>query len=123
MELKKTTKAIEKDDLYIFQLNVKLELDREERSILGKYQGGLVNLSLDGWGELLNLEGVTVYGGQNKFVPAKVEDLVRLQEGVSFRSPNINAICEFERDIDSVIEDTKEAMSNIKRYLLSNKRM
>src|SRR6056297_271006 len=117
MELKKTTKAIEKDDLYIFQLNVKLEFDSEERFILGKYQGGLVDLSLDGWGELLNLEGVTVYGKQNNFVPAKVEDLVRLPEGISFRSSNISVICELERDIDSVFDDTREAMSNIKRYL------
>ena len=117
MELKKTTKAIEKDDQYIFQLNVKLEFDSEERSIIGKYQGGLVHLSLDGWGELLNLEGVTVYGEQNHFVPAKVEDLVRLPGGISFRSSNISVICELERDIDSVFDDIREAMNNIKRYL------
>ena len=117
MELKKTTQAIEKDDRYIFQLNVKLEFTNEELMILEKYQGGLVDLSLDGWGELLDLEGVTVYGKQNNFVPAKVEDLVRLPEGISFRSSNISVICELERDIDSVFDDTREAMSNIKRYL------
>jgi len=117
MELKKTTQAIEIDDLYIFQLNVKLEFTNQELIILEKYQEGLVCLSLDGWRDLLNLEGVTVYKENDHFVPAKADDLVRLPGGVSFRSSNINVICELERDIDSVTEDTREAMNNIKRYL------